>query len=465
MPPATRLSTSAISGYAALTLCLAGGMAVSIGRLGAQGSEHVDKLRASENQITLAERLRWSGELLVSTGRGYLLSGDARLLGRLEETEVNFDLALDALKREALTDEAGAQVAVVEQTSRQFRRVQEELVDARRGGDGVPEIIARFEAELLPLRGQFGEALDGLVAYETNAIRVKYAEASRETTRLISAMYGLLVVLILIGVAIAWYFGRLLVVSFRQEHEALEAARAAVAARDELMGVVAHDLRNPLGAIILKAAMLRRTADSDKSRRDAEFIEGVAGRMARLIESLLDVATLQAGRFSVTRAPCDVDRLLRDALEMFEQLAASKQITLASEGAEIGVELLADRERVLQALSNLVGNALKFTPAGGTITVGAALQAHAVRITVADTGDGIPRELLPQVFERFWKREQTGKKGTGLGLFIAKGIVEAHGGTLRVESDAGRGARFSFDLPLAPSAVARTEPESQRMQA
>src|SRR5690606_26976799 len=123
-----------------------------------------------------------------------------------------------------------------------------------------------------------------------------YAEASRETTRLISAMYGLLVVLILIGVAIAWYFGRLLVVSFRQEHEALEAARAAVAARDELMGVVAHDLRNPLGAIILKAAMLRRTADSDKSRRDAEFIEGVAGRMARLIESLLDVATLQAGR-------------------------------------------------------------------------------------------------------------------------------------------------------------------------
>ncbi len=448
MPEGARVSTRAVAGYAALTLCLAGGMALSIHRLGELASRQVAELRASEQQITLAERLRWSGELLVSNGRGFLLSGDERLLARLQETEVHFDAAVEALKRENLSPRADSMIAAVELFATRFRVAQEALVTARQDGESGPGIIQRFEQELLPLREQFGEALDRLVAYESSSIVEMYARANRDRDRLLSGMYGLFAVLVLISVLTAWYFGRLLVRAFRQEHEALDAARSAVAARDELMGMVAHDLRNPLGAITLKAALLRRTADSDRTRQSAESIESVAARMAHLIKTMLDVTTLEAGRFSLERKPCDVDRLVREALEMFENLAASKQVALEWTGPGAPVELFADRERILQVLSNLLGNSLKFTPAGGKVTVRASREGNFVRFEIADTGPGIPRELLPRVFERFWMQEATGKKGTGLGLFIARGIVEAHGGTIRVDSDVGRGAVFSFDLPL-----------------
>ncbi|HEY8947074.1 MAG TPA: HAMP domain-containing sensor histidine kinase, partial [Polyangiaceae bacterium] len=228
----------------------------------------------------------------------------------------------------------------------------------------------------------------------------------------------------------------------------LQAARKAVAARDELMGIVAHDLRNPLGAISLKAALIKKTADSDRTRQQAASIENVARRMAYLITTMLDVATLEAGRFTVKVAPCAVKDLLRETAEVFGPLAASKQTHFEQSAKESDLVLLADRERVLQVLSNLIGNALKFTPPGGRVTLSSERQGERVCFEVHDTGTGIISDKLPRVFERFWT-ETPGKKGTGLGLFIAKGIVDAHGGRIWVESEPGRGTQFFFTLPLA----------------
>ena len=143
-------------------------------------------------------------------------------------------------------------------------------------------------------------------------------------------MYGLLAVLLLVGLVIAAFFSRLLVRARRKEAEALETATKAIAARDELMAIVAHDLRNPLGAISLKAALVRRGNDPDKMRSHAASIENVTLRMEYLVKSMLDVATMEAGHFSVTPAACDVEDLLRQTFEMFGSISASKQIRLVA---------------------------------------------------------------------------------------------------------------------------------------
>jgi signal transduction histidine kinase len=199
----------------------------------------------------------------------------------------------------------------------------------------------------------------------------------------------------------------------------------------------------------MKAALLRRTAESAKTRERAESIENVTRRMEYLIKSMLDVTTMEAGRFSVTPVRCDVKSLLRETSEIFETLAGSKQIQLQQKEAEPGLVVHAERERVLQVLSNLLGNALKFTPPGGNVVLAIARHDEGVRFTVADTGPGIPDQYLPHIFDRFWKAEARGKTGTGLGLFIAKRIVEAHGGRIWAESEPGHGATVSFTLPIA----------------
>jgi signal transduction histidine kinase len=221
------------------------------------------------------------------------------------------------------------------------------------------------------------------------------------------------------------------------------------------MGIVAHDLRNPLGTIMLLAAVLQKSAGSEKAREQAASIGNVAARMESLIRTMLDVTTMEAGKFTVTPAACTVQSLLRETEAMFEPLATSKQIALEVSPSDATLVVEAERERILQVLSNLVGNALKFTPEGGRVTLSTARDDGMVRFTVADTGPGIPHEHLSLVFDRFWKKDTPGKKGTGLGLFIAKGIVEAHGGRIWVDSEPGGGTRFNFTLPRISQA---TEP-------
>ena len=170
--------------------------------------------------------------------------------------------------------------------------------------------------------------------------------------------------------------------------------------------------------------------------------------MDNLIRAMLDIATIESGHFTVSPDRCSVDDLLKEINDRFAGIAAPKRITLDCSGlAETNV--CADRERVLQVLSNLVGNAIKFTPGGGRVEVAATRDPAGVCFSVSDTGPGIAPDHLPHVFDRFWKHETRGKRGTGLGLFIAKGIVEAHGGRIWVESVPGQGATFRFTLTSA----------------
>jgi signal transduction histidine kinase len=351
-------------GYAILVLLLAGGLALSIRRLTGVADAQITHVRADEHEITLVERLRWNSELIVSHGRGYLISSDASLLVQVQEAVARFDRNVAALRSGGLSPRGTALVAEVEGAARRFQAMQQTLFSARRASADPERLIQRFDTELRPLRAELERSVDRLVLHKEGALAQMYEENRLARRRLAGRLYGLLGVLVLISVGVAWYFATLLGKSYRQERMALEAARKAVRSRDHLMGLVAHDLRNPLSAITMKAALIKRHATSEKARADADSIQNVAMRMEYLIKSLLDVTTMEAGRFSLTRASCDVDDLMRDTLELFSNVAASKHIRLQVDSSDHSLAIDADRDRVLQVLSNLIGNALKFTPQG-----------------------------------------------------------------------------------------------------
>ncbi|KYG00720.1 histidine kinase, partial [Sorangium cellulosum] len=239
-----------------------------------------------------------------------------------------------------------------------------------------------------------------------------------------------------------------------------ESAQRAIRAREELVAVVSHDLKSPLATIVMNTSLLRRKLPSSDEaaelRRPVERIQKSADRMNRLIRDLLDLARLEGGHISVQPVPHDVAVLLGDALELLREEAAEKSLRLEL-GVELGVErALCDRERILQVIANLVGNAIKFTPAGGEVAIRAEPWGREVRVSVRDTGPGIPEDQRARIFERYWQAKETAHKGTGLGLSIAKALVEVHGGRIWVESKVGEGSTFFFTLPAAEAAGATT---------
>src|SRR5678815_5570830 len=231
-----------------------------------------------------------------------------------------------------------------------------------------------------------------------------------------------------------------------QRHEAELAARA----REEVLGVVAHDLRNPIHLLGSTAELLADPKLEENERPDLLQVSKRAVRqMDRLIGDLLDTARLQAGRFSLQLKDVKASRLLRQAEETFRQMAADKKIQFEVSVPAQDLTLRADEDRAAQVLGNLLGNAFKFTPAGGRVTLSVSRSDGDAQFHVADTGPGLSEEQIGRLFERFWQGRPGARRGVGLGLTIARGIVEAHAGRMWVDSTPGNGSTFSFSLPLA----------------
>jgi signal transduction histidine kinase len=229
-----------------------------------------------------------------------------------------------------------------------------------------------------------------------------------------------------------------------------ESASDAVKARDDMIAIVSHDLRNPLGAIQMGASLLQTQIDKLPARTGETLrrMQRAAQQMARLVDDLLDVTKIDAGTLTIKAKSESLEPVVEEAIDHFRIAAGERKVVLAS-AIEGDVPLVSiDRDRILQALSNLLGNALKFTAAGGHVCVAARRADEAVRVSVRDTGVGIAAEHVPHLFDRYWQAKETSNMGAGLGLFITKGIVEAHGGKIGVESAPGHGTTFSFTLPL-----------------
>ena len=233
-------------------------------------------------------------------------------------------------------------------------------------------------------------------------------------------------------------------------------ARRATEGRDQVLGVVSHDLRNPISAIAMCAVVLRDQWKTDPAERENLLTTILQSTewMNRLIQDLLDVTSIEAGRLSLERHRESAASIVGKALRMFEVEANGRRIELTSDVPEELPVLNVDATRIVQVLGNLLRNALKFTPDGGRITVGAESRAGSVVFAVRDTGPGIPVVDQQRVFDRYWhSRRSANKRGTGLGLSIAKGIIEAHAGRMWLESTPGDGSAFFFSLPAESTAA------------
>jgi signal transduction histidine kinase len=234
-----------------------------------------------------------------------------------------------------------------------------------------------------------------------------------------------------------------------------ERAQKAIHAREDMLSFVSHDLRNPLMGIQLTTETLMRNVPAEERRKGWKQLERIkrgARQMRRMIDDLLDVTSLEAGRLTLTTDAHEAARLADEAVVMLAPLAVEKQVKLAYQPSRQPLVIRADRDRVIQVLSNLIGNAIKFTPQGGAVTVTTGAADTRALFAVSDNGPGISPAVRPHIFERFWQAEETARKGRGLGLYIAKGLVEAQGGAIWVDSPGEGGTRFSFTLPLASAA-------------
>jgi light-regulated signal transduction histidine kinase (bacteriophytochrome) len=241
----------------------------------------------------------------------------------------------------------------------------------------------------------------------------------------------------------------------RQVHREHEAVRE----RDELVAVVSHDLRNPMTIIIMQCGMMQRLVARDEGKHTVRMnaaldtMEGATGRMNALIADLLDKSKLDAGQYPLERKPLDVVDLLEQACALLVTLTSHKNIELNCTSAQ-GLSFDADPQRLFQVLSNLLGNAIKFTPAGGRIDVTAWQVDDKVLISVRDNGNGIPAAHIPHIFERYWSTREGNPNGSGLGLYICRAIVRAHGGELWAQSEPGVGSEFTFSIPALVTVVA-----------
>jgi signal transduction histidine kinase len=247
----------------------------------------------------------------------------------------------------------------------------------------------------------------------------------------------------------------------RERSEALAAdnallyvqAQQAVRVREQILAIVSHDLRNPLATILMTTSVLAKPRATEERRKGMPVaigrIQRSAERMRRLIEDLLDFASIETGRLAINQRAEDPRTMIDDTLAGFEGAAQEKRLELTAQTGPDLPDVFCDYDRILQVLSNLVGNAIKAVSEGGHITVRVEARERDLLFSVADDGPGISPEDLKHLFERYWRSDDVHYKGTGLGLAIARGLVAAHGGRIWAESEPGQGATFWFTVPGA----------------
>ena len=313
----------------------------------------------------------------------------------------------------------------------------------------------RTDLQRLPFDANYPAVIEAV--HRLDEAITAYQGTRRERVRALARMqvwvtFGLVLLASVAALLFLWMVRRLRTFAGMLAEEsgarqaALERQQELVRIRDEILGVVSHDLRSPLTTIALSAQLIPG-GSSDEQTEHVQTIVAATRRMDRLIHDLLDFTKAEQGKLSIRRDAIDPAAVARDVVASHEPIAASKQIDFETSVADGLPQVCGDGDRLAQALTNLIGNAFKFTPAGGVVRLSVAQQDGKVRFEVSDTGPGIAPSDLPHLFEPFWQAKKTAHLGAGLGLKITRAIVEAHDGSIEVTNLAGGGACFRFELP------------------
>ena len=232
-----------------------------------------------------------------------------------------------------------------------------------------------------------------------------------------------------------------------------KAAYEAMRSREEVLAIVSHDLRNPLSFIMMQTKLMEAQYKSGKITPDdiilkMKKINNSCQKMNRLISDILDVSSIDQGKFKLEKIKIDVGQMLAEVISFFEDVAFQSEISVLVDESFSNFEITADKDRLQQLLANLVSNSLKYTPSGGRITLSAIKDQHEAIFSVEDSGSGISQSDLINVFNRYWQAHPERKNGYGIGLSIVKGITEAHGGKVRIESEENKGTKVYVTIPL-----------------
>lgn len=392
---------------------------------------------------------------------------------RLRLNEVNYLLSvqISSLSIAAATDDEGY-LEDYRAASAARRRAMEVLGrEAQQMGGNVPRRFAELENHVarweeaverawgneaaetaeIARESTYAAVIDDLRLLD-NAMAAFEAGLSNELRRLLEMEATIAIVLVgaalLAAVALLmlqWRLHRLangLTAALDRERESRKTAESLVRARDEILGIVSHDLRSPLTTISLSAQMMERNELVDT-------ILATTKRMQRLIQDLLDAVKAESSGLSIRNDAVDLRSVTNEVVSSHALIAAKKGVELQSEVADELPPVTGDHDRLVQALANLLGNALKFTPEQGFVRLAVKADDDRIRCIVEDSGPGMSDSDLSQVFEPFWQAKKTAHLGAGLGLKITRGIVEAHGGSIRAMNRREGGARFEFEIPAA----------------
>lgn len=397
--------------------------------------------------LSRAERLRYHAEFMVAASRGFLLTRHPVFEQRFQEARRRFREEAAALRRQC--PPAGAALfESMRAAGETYASLAAEAARRQTTGDAAPRLLAYFERVVSPSRELFRVKIDDF----TREMRATFQQASdhlRADVRRSGWVIGLVTgVALAIGVALGWAVTAKLLDQFRIVQAAEASAHREADARAEMIAIASHDLRAPLNVILASNRFLLKdlAPDGGATRRLAEASGRAATSMLRLIEDVLESSRLDSGTLTLRPEDCSAVTIAREAAGVAEAAAAPKGIRLVLRVPPNDVPIEADRDRLVRVLTNLLVNAVKFSPEGSTVTLAVEADDQTIRVAISDQGPGIPPDHLPRIFERHWQARRLGE-GLGLGLYIAKTIVELHGGSLTVSSRPAEGSTFTVMLP------------------
>jgi signal transduction histidine kinase len=387
------------------------------------------------------ERLRVWEEREIGASRGFLLTGDRTFEDRAKAAHAASDAIVGSLGHRIDSEPGRTLLRELVRARESHERLLWHLMSLRTQHRNLKQINELFEELLQPHRLRLDQAIEKLRLHKESLFQQGRSEVHSAVH--IGIRLTLLIALVAIGgagmraVGLSSVLGRI----YRE-------AQDAIRLREDLVSIVSHDLKNPLTAIRLNASLLRRDQPPELNERSIQGIETACCNMQALISDLLDVARMEAGGLPLQGDIHEISKIAVTAIDAVRPIAQAKGVRIELRSGE-QLSSWVDPHRLQQILANLIGNAIKFSPPGSTISLKIARAGAEVRVEVADQGRGIPDQQLPFLFERF-RQASTGDaaRGTGLGLYIARNLVEAHGGRIGVRSVVGQGSTFWFSLPL-----------------
>ena len=406
----------------------------------------------SKNQVAFeyaqdlidVQSLRTQAELEVTAGRGYLITGNRDFLTRLDDARQAVDRAVSKIREHVRNPESNMLLSQVESTEREYNVDLQSLIRQRGNNPDIRKIAVGLEKTLQPSRVRLQSILE---TFETD--RKILLDQARQASDHSANLATWLLAWLAIGALALGVF--LALMGLRVLKRLYEESENTARAREEIVAMVSHDLKSPLSTILLNAQMISRFGNvSEKSRPSLEAIERTTRRMAQMIGDLLDLARMDAGQFTPHLENTSAKRLIEEAILAMSDLAREKSLEVVAELSANDVQVVCEFERMVQVLTNLIGNAIKFSPKGSVIRLRLETADGEAVFSVEDSGPGIALSQQERIFDRFKQaRSADARSGTGLGLAIAKGFVNSHGGRIWVESEIGKGSAFRFTLPLS----------------